>query len=205
MQSRRRLNSATGLFIRTAILIFVPILLYVSIVNWRYMWAYREIKANHTETVETNCVSVALDRTDEPNGHIPYRQIYNFVLGDGTNVSIYKDIVDEIFPSREALEQQLVTGRTMVFTYIPKPLFTNGAFVLLSVSDDGKVIIDKAGVVHAYYGRLKTGAIILLIFSCIALLILLMPPTFYLYRKHKRRRKKRLKRKSKMRKNLKQQ
>lgn len=89
MQSRRRLNSATVLFIRTAILIFVPILLYVSIVNWRYMWAYREIKANHTETVETNCISVALDRTDEPNGHIPYRQTYNFVLGDGTKTHEY--------------------------------------------------------------------------------------------------------------------
>lgn len=167
------------------------------------MWVYREIKMNHTETIETNCISVALERIDEPNGHTPYRLIYNFVLGDGTNVSIYKDIVDEIFSSKEALEQQFVTGQTMVFTYIPKPLFTNGAFVLLSVSDNSKIFIDKADVLHAYYSRLKTSAIILLVFSCIAILILLISPTVYLHKKHKHHIKKRIKEKAKMRKNIK--
>lgn len=204
MKLRRRLNNSTVLCIKTAILIFVPILLYVIIVNWRYMWTYREIKINHIETIDASCISISLDHTDEPNGHTPYRLIYNFVLEDGTTVSIYKDVVDDIFSSKEALEQQLVTGRTMEFTYVPKPLFTNGAFVLLSVSDNGKIIIDKADVIYTYYSRLKTGAIVLLIFSCIALLILLASPICYLYKKHKRRVKKQLKKKMKMRKNPKQ-
>lgn len=185
--------------------IFIPILLYAIFANWHSIWTYKEIKANHVETIETKCISVAIDRTDEPNGRTPYRLIYNFALGNGATASIYKDLVDHIFSSEEGLEQQLVTGQTMEFTYVPKPLFTNGAFVLLSVSDNGRIIINEADVIYMYYRRLKTAATVVFVAFGIALQILLIAPICYLCRKYSDYKKKLAKKKKKERRNSKQE
>lgn len=208
--SRRKNNSLTAVSIKLAIVIIVTPLLFIIFYDWRFMLVYREIKANRTETVKTSCSSVVLDYPFEMfrRDYYHYCAVYNVMLRDGTTVSIYKDIADDIFPSREAMEQQLVTGGTKEFTYITKPRFSNGAFVLLSVSDDGKVIIDKADVVQDYYRILKRDAIMLLVAFCMALLSLMPPLGFYLHRKLKRRKRlrdKQRKKLSKMRNNPKQQ
>lgn len=197
MARRQKLRGSTVQTIKLALAIFIPTLLVFFIYGWRYMWVYREIEMNHIETVESNCISVALDHTEERYRNSWHRRIYNFVLGNGTNISVYESIVDEINLSKEALEQQLVTGRTLEFTYVPIPAFSNGAFVLLSVSDGSEIIIDKADIFREYYGWLKRCSIMLLVVFCVSILLLSIPPALYFYRKYQRYKKKQRKKEKK--------
>lgn len=90
---------------------------------WRDIRIYFEYQNGSTKTVTSECISISVDRTNEPRRY-SFFTIYSFHLKCGTTVAVYKGTADQLLPSdkvpeqMQALEQQFITGRPITATYV---------------------------------------------------------------------------------------
>ena len=143
---------------------------------WRYIFTYREIKVNHTQTAEARCLSVEEDSIIEPYGRgatsIP---LYRLRFDNGITVAIYQDVADRVFTSEEAFRKKMVTGNPVSFTYLPHAIFSNEVYVLLSVEENGQPLLDAAVVTQKYASHARTSGTMCIITLCIAGCVFVAP------------------------------
>lgn len=179
-----------GLNVKVAIAVAAVSLLFLS--AWRDIWIYFEYQNGNTKTVTSECISVFVDRTNEPRRHSSFT-ILSFRLKCGTTVAIYKDTVDQLLHSDniseqvQALEQQFVTGRPITVTYVAGTTLVNDTYALIGASDCGGVLIDASlGIAH-YSERVKKIVILDCILYGISLVFLAAPLIPYVNRKWRHR------------------
>ena len=176
--------------------------------EWRDSWIYFEYQNGRTKSVTSECISISVDRTNEPRRY-SFFTIYSFHLKCGTTVAVYKDIADQLLPSDkvpeqlQALEQQFITGRPITVTYVAGMPMVNDTYALVSASDcEGVLVSASLGIAH-YSERVRTIAITSCVLYGVALLFLAAPLIPYMCRKWRHRknriRKKRKKRNSQQR------
>ena len=184
---------------KTALMIFLCFGMIPTVTGvWRYFWTCWEIKRNHIAQAEAVCIAVEEDETNESYRRDGFRPIYDLILSDGTVVAVYQDTIKENFPSADDFRQIVASGNTMRFTYVPKAIFTNGAYVLLSVSDHGSEILGFDEVVKEYRSRVKTCIIMQGVVSFVALLFVVVPSVLYLMQRWKKAIRRRRKRQKKL-------
>lgn len=166
---------------------------------WRDISIYFEYQRGNSKTVTSECISVSVDRTNEPRLHSVFT-IYSLHLKNGISVAIYKETVDEqiqmkhVPQQKKVLEQQFVTGRPITVTFVAKPNLVNNTYALMSASDGGKALIDATA--H-YSTRVKTMVIMDSILYGMAILSLALPVIPYLHKELKRRQNRRRKKQHK--------
>lgn len=102
------------------VLALIMLLTQYLFINWRALWATREIKQDNICVVDSQCVSVDAGRTQEIDGVAFDRRIYCFTLEDGQVVSAYKDVqcrnpitqcdVPDLAPAKRFLYPALFPG-----------------------------------------------------------------------------------------------
>lgn len=203
IQKKRKNRSAgiciPSLCIKLALATLLPTIIYLILADWSYAWTYHEIKEQNFQTVDSRCVSIAQDRNDEPFGgrNGGMRTIYNFTLENGIVVGIYADTAEQALSIHRMEELEFLTGRDLTFTYLTEACFSNGTYVLLSISEDGKVLLRETEVFATYRGRLTTAAWLLVIACAIALLFVLVPLVVNLLKNQKKSHKKKQKKQKK--------
>lgn len=120
-------------------------------INRRALWTCWEIKRNNLCTIDSQCISVDLGKTQEVNGVAFDERIYCFTLEDGQIVSAYKDVVDEALSIHGVDDLNYVKNTPMRYTYIPEYIFTNDTYVLLSISNSQGYILAPEGMLSWYH------------------------------------------------------
>lgn len=180
--------------VKLSLTIIVVILLIVTLSDWNYFWTYHEVKLNNFEVCESRCNTIEQVNNDELRGRHGGRLIYSITLENGVVVAVYKDTIDDTLSIGQAELLDLLTKQTLTYTYVPKRVFSNGAFVLASISKDGEDLLSKTATFEPYRQRLATGVKIAVIFCSIGALISIVPLVFnpinILIKRSKRKKKK---------------
>ena len=193
--------------IQFALLFFFSMLILIAAIAWGRIWTYHEYRNGNIVSQTGICIKIELSETfeihDRRGGSEP---IYVFTLDDGTRLGIYKYVADELFSTGwhiEALE--FLKNRELTFTYIPRKIFTDGSYVLLSISNGGESILDEQHVFSYYSGGLRNALILSCIVDGIALLLVIVPPIYRLIVRRKEQAKKRRNKQKKLQKKLQMQ
>ena len=187
--------------------LFALVLFFFTVVNtaaadWSCIWTYHEYRDGNIQIQANVCVRLEQSRTDESYGRSGYRTIYVLVLKDGTKLGIYKKLADQIFSTRRMEDLDFLKNQEFTFKYIPKRIFTDGSYVLISISDGSEFILDECDVFSYYWDRLLTNLILSCIFDGIALLLVIVPPIYRLVDHSKKQAKKRHNKQKKLQKKL---
>ena len=185
--TRKKIRRQVSIYIKTAITIMACFGMILAMSGvWRYFWTYWEIKRNHVEVIEATCVSIAQSKTEEWYQHSWYRYTYDLLLDDGTVVAVYQDVARKEYPSEELFQEKIVTGKPMKFTYMPRAVFENGSYELLSISYSDSGIFGPECIVQEYARRVKSCVLVFAIFFCIAIIFFAIPLVLYVSKKWKR-------------------
>ena len=164
---------------------------------WRDIGIYFQFKRGNTKTVTSECISISVERTNEPRKYSHF-SIYTLHLRCGTNVFLYKEKADALFSSKEAIEDDFITGSSIVFTYVDRPAILENTYALVSASDGKSILLDEADGISHFAERTRTIVICLIAFYGIISLGLMVPIILRLHKKWKhcknRKNKKRKKR-----------
>jgi len=74
----------------------------------------------------------------------------------------------------------------MKFTYMPRAVFENGSYELLSISYSDSGIFGPECIVQEYARRVKSCVLVFAIFFCIAIIFFAIPLVLYVSKKWKR-------------------
>lgn len=181
------------LCVKLSLLIIISSLLLL-ITLWNYFLTYREIELNNFEVCESRCITIEKVKNSENTGKSHGRRIYSITLENGVVVAVYKDTIDDALSIDQTELLDLLTKQTLTYTYVPKRIFSNGAFVLVSISKDGEEVLTKSAVFEVYRQRLKPVVTITVILCSIGVLISIIPlifnPINILVKRIKRKKKK---------------
>lgn len=182
MQKQHRKKRLISLNVKIALALFLGGAVLAVSINWGRIWTYHEYRNGNIAPKAGICVKIELSDTRETNHpHGESASIYAFTLDDGTRLGIYKDLADEYFSTGWRIEAlDFLKNQEFTFTYIPKKIFTDGSYVLFSISNGGESILDEQHVVSYYWDRLLTNLIISCIYDGIALLFVIVPPIYRL-------------------------
>lgn len=163
--------------------LFALVLFFFTVVNtaaadWSCIWTYHEYRDGNIQIQANVCVRLEQSRTDESYGRSGYRTIYVLVLKDGTKLGIYKKLADQIFSTRRMEDLDFLKNQEFTFKYIPKRIFTDGSYVLISISDGSEFILDERDVFSYYWDRLVIALILSCIYDGIAVLLIIVPPIY---------------------------
>ena len=163
--------------------LFALALFFFTVVNtaaadWSCIWTYHEYRDGTSQIQANVCVRLEQSRTDESYGRSGYRTIYVLVLKDGTKLGIYKKLADQIFSTRRMEDLDFLKNQEFTFKYIPKRIFTDGSYVLISISDGSEFILDERDVFSYYWDRLVIALILSCIYDGIAVLLIIVPPIY---------------------------
>lgn len=189
-----------------ALVLFFFTVVNTAAADWSCIWTYHEYRDGSIQIQANVCVKLEQSRTDESYGRSGYRTIYVLVLKDGTKLGIYKDLADQIFSTRRMEDLDFLKNQEFTFKYIPKRIFTDGSYVLISISDGSESVLDERDVFSYYWDRLVIALILSCIYDGIAVLLIIVPPIYRFavrWRKQaKKRRKKQKKQQSQQRRAL---
>ena len=190
--------------IQLALLFFFSMLILVAAVDWGRIWTYHEYRNGNIVSQTGICIKIELSETlemyDRYGGSAP---IYAFTLDDGTRLGIYDDLAEEHFSTGWRIEAlEFLKNRELTFTYIPKKIFTDGSYVLFSISNGSESILDEQHVVSYYRDWLRPALILSCIVDGIALLLVIVPPIYRLVARSKKQANKRRNKQKKLQKKL---
>lgn len=179
-----------GFNLKVAIAVAAVSLLFLS--AWRDIRIYYAYQNGNTKTVTSECISVSVDRTNEPRRY-SFFTIFSFYLKCGTTVAVYEDTAnqllhtDNISEQLQELERQFVTGRPVTITYVSGMTVVDDTYALIDASDCGGLLIDASlGIAH-YSERVKTIVTLDCILYSISFVSLISPLIPYINRKWRHR------------------
>lgn len=162
----------------------------LTLTGWRDIAIYFGARSGNTEAITEECVNIQIGRTDELRQHTPYRGLYVLTLKNGTNLAVYLDDAKSPFSSLEDSRQHFIIGKPIMFTYVRKPAFSNGAFALLSASCGERELYPVSIGIAPFKDRTVTCLMFDFFFGGIALPLLIVPPLRSAMQKRKSRLKK---------------
>ena len=194
------------LHLTLALILFFFTVVIVIPTDWGYIWTYHEYRDGNFQTQAGICAKVEQSSTVEAYGRGGFPTIYVLTLKDGTKLGIYKKLADQVFSTRRMEDLDFLKNQEFTFKYIPKRIFTDGSYVLISISDGSESVLDERDVFSYYWDRLVIALILSCIYDGIAVLLIIVPPIYRFavrWRKQaKKRRKKQKKQKSQQRRAL---
>ena len=159
----------------------------LTLTGWRDIAIYFGARSGNTEAITEECVNIQIGRTDELRQHTPYRGLYVLTLKNGTNLAVYLDDAKSPFSSLEDSRQHFIIGKPIMFTYVRKPAFSNGAFALLSASCGERELYPVSIGIAPFKDRTVTCLMFDFFFWGIALPLLIVPPLRSAMQKRKSR------------------
>ena len=162
----------------------------LTLTGWRDIAIYFGARSGNTEAITEECVNIQIGRTDELRQHTPYRGLYVLTLKNGTNLAVYLDDAKSPFSSLEDSRQHFIIGKPIMFTYVRKPAFSNGAFALLSASCGERELYPVSIGIAPFKDRTVTCLMFDFFFWGSALPLLSVPPLRSAMQKRKSRLKK---------------
>ena len=206
MKNQRRNKTLIPRNIWYSLLLFSITIIMTASIDWGCIWTYHEYHDGNIASQAGVCVRLEQSWTDEASTRSGEKSIYVLLLENGTRLGIYKDLADEYFSTGWRIEAlEFLKNRELTFTYIPKKIFTDGSYVLLSISNGSESILDEQHVFSYYWDRLLTDLILSCIVDGIALLLVIVPPIYRLIVRRKEQAKKRRNKQKKLQKKLQMQ
>ena len=181
MKNQRRNKTLIPRNIWYSLLLFSITIIMTASIDWGCIWTYHEYHDGNIASQAGVCVRLEQSWTDEASTRSGEKSIYVLLLENGTRLGIYKDLADEYFSTGWRIEAlDFLKNQEFTFTYIPKKIFTDGSYVLLSISNGSESILDEQHVLSYYLDWLWTALILSCIVDGIALLLVIVPPIYRL-------------------------
>lgn len=189
--SRKKTNQLIpSICLRLTLTITISLVLYVIFADWSYIWAFYELKNKNYETVECSCVAISQARNNEIYGHHGGRSRYDFFLENGETVAAYRDTIDQTLSISGVEGLRFLVGQELTFTYIPKGVFSNGAYVLVSIRNHDQVIVSEKAILDSYVNRLSRIIPVAIALGVPALLASVIPLGIHLFQLQKKKKRK---------------